>query len=178
MASSRYAAGSRRRVCRETSKRRGHKHLPPRLIVVPAGCTVRENKNREECIRDAAGLDISRRDVLRHRSGGARRMKIYEGSRTIDGLVVTVDGGRLPEHYEVRQFTKYGFEWTYDGDSPQQLALAILFDYLGDPGRAIALSEPYMKAVIANLDNDWKLTGDDVATFLSRQHDGVLQNTH
>jgi hypothetical protein len=96
-------------------------------------------------------------------------MKIYEGKRTIDGLVVTVDGNRLPEHYEVKRFTKYGFEWTYDGDSPRQLALAILFDHFGDRERAIALSEPYMKDVIANLDNDWKLTGDEVDAYL-RQH--------
>jgi hypothetical protein len=96
-------------------------------------------------------------------------MKIYEGKRTIDGLVVTVDGNRLPEHYEVKRFTKYGFEWTYDGDSPRQLALAILFDHFGDRERAIALSGPYMKDVIANLDNDWKLTGDEVDAYL-RQH--------
>jgi len=51
-------------------------------------------------------------------------MKTYEGQRTIDGLVVTVDGKRLDEHYEVERFTKFGFEWTYEGDSPQQLALA------------------------------------------------------
>jgi hypothetical protein len=105
-------------------------------------------------------------------------MKLYEGRRTIDGLVVTVDGKRLPERYEVKQFTTYGFEWTYDGDSPRQLALAILFDYLGDGGRATALSKPFMQDVIANLDNDWQLTGDDVAAFLSRQPNGVLQNTN
>ncbi len=105
-------------------------------------------------------------------------MKVYAGSRTIDGLIVTVDGERLPEHYEVKQFTKYGFEWTYDGESPRQLALAILFDYLGDAGRAVALSNPFMKDVVANLDNDWRLTGDDVAAFLRRQDNGVLQNTH
>jgi Family of unknown function (DUF6166) len=57
-------------------------------------------------------------------------MKVYEGRRTIDGIVVTVDGNRLPEHYEIRQFTNRGFEWTYEGTSPRQLALAILFDYL------------------------------------------------
>ncbi len=95
-------------------------------------------------------------------------MKIYEGRRTIDGLVVTVDGKPLPEHYEVKQFTRYGFEWTYDGDSPQQLALAILFDYLGDGSRAVALSKPYMQEVIANLDNDWRLTGDDIDAYLSK----------
>lgn len=95
-------------------------------------------------------------------------MKTFEGRRTIDGLVVTVDGKRLPEHYEVKQFTKYGFEWTYEGESPQQLALAILYEHLDDRARAIALSEPFMKTVVANLDNDWTLTGADIDGFLSR----------
>ena len=95
-------------------------------------------------------------------------MKTYEGKRTIDGLVVTVDGQRLDEHYAVKRYAKYGFEWTYEGESPQQLALAILFDRLGDAARAIALSEAFMKAVIANLDNDWVLTSDEVDAFLSK----------
>jgi hypothetical protein len=89
-------------------------------------------------------------------------MKKYEGKRTIDGLVVTVDARPLAEHYDLKRYTKYGFEWTYEGESPQQLALAILADYLGDGERAIKLSAPFMKRVIANLDNDWVLTGDEV----------------
>jgi hypothetical protein len=89
-------------------------------------------------------------------------MKTYQGKRTIDGLVVTVDGQPLPEHYEVKRFTKFGFEWTYEGDSPQQLALAILVDYLGDNDRAVRLSEPFMREVVADLDNDWQLSGDEV----------------
>jgi hypothetical protein len=89
-------------------------------------------------------------------------MKMYQGKRTIDGLVVTVDGQPLSEHYEVRRFTKFGFEWTYEGDSPHQLALAILVDYLGDNARAIRLSEPFMKRIVANLDNDWQLTGAEI----------------
>jgi hypothetical protein len=93
-------------------------------------------------------------------------MSTYEGKRTIDGLVVTVDGKRLDEHYDVKRFTKYGFEWTYEGDSPQQLALAILVDHLGDKDRAIKLSGPFMKKIVANLDNDWTLSSDDVDVFL------------
>jgi hypothetical protein len=89
-------------------------------------------------------------------------MKTYEGKRSIDGLVVTVDGRPLAEHYEVARFTSWGFEWTYEGASPQQLALAILYDHLGDAPRAIRLAEPFMKQVVADLDNDWRLTGADI----------------
>src|SRR5579872_4011957 len=95
-------------------------------------------------------------------------MKTYAGKRTMDGLVVTVDGQRLSEHYEVRQFTNRGFEWSYEGTSPQQLALAILFDHLGANDRAIALAEPFMRDVVANFDNDWTLTGDEVAAYVRR----------
>jgi hypothetical protein len=59
----------------------------------------------------------------------------FEGKRTIDGLVVTVDGDRLDEHYDVQQFTTWGFEWTYEGDSPKQLALALLLEHLRDKAR-------------------------------------------
>ena len=93
-------------------------------------------------------------------------MSTYEGKRTIDGLVVTVDGGRLDERYDVKRFTKFGFEWTYEGASPQQLACAILVHHLDDPERAVTLSEPFMKGVIANLDNDWRLDSSDIDTFL------------
>jgi Family of unknown function (DUF6166) len=95
-------------------------------------------------------------------------MKAYEGKRTIDGLVVTVDGKRLDEHYEIKRFTKYGFEWTYEGESPQQLSLAILFDYLGDRERAIRLSESFMRDVVANLDNDWTISSEEIDTFLRK----------
>jgi Family of unknown function (DUF6166) len=89
-------------------------------------------------------------------------MKTYEGKRTIDGLVVSVDGAPLPERYEVKRFTKYGFEWAYEGESPQQLALAILVDYLGDRDKAVRLSDPFMKKIVANFDNDWRLTGAEI----------------
>lgn len=89
-------------------------------------------------------------------------MKTYEGQRAFDGLIVTVDGKTLPEHYAVKQFTTWGFEWTYEGESPQQLALAILYDHLGDKTRAIGLSERFMKQVVADLDNDWLLTSIDI----------------
>ena len=89
-------------------------------------------------------------------------MKTYAGKRSIDGIVVTVDGRPLSEHYEVERFTKWGFEWTYEGASPQQLALAILYDHTRDRERAVRLCEPFMKKVVANLDNDWTLSSGDI----------------
>lgn len=89
-------------------------------------------------------------------------VRTFEGKRTIDGLLVTVDGKRLDEHYDVKRFTTWGFEWTYEGDSPQQLALALLVEHLGDRQRAIRLSKPFMRNVVANLDNDWVLSDEDI----------------
>ena len=53
-------------------------------------------------------------------------------------------------------------------ESPQQLALAILFDYLDDRERAIRLSESFMRDVVANLDNDWAISGEEIDAFLRR----------
>jgi hypothetical protein len=89
-------------------------------------------------------------------------MSTFEGKRTIDGLVVTKNGERLDEHYDIQRFTTWGFEWTYEGDSPQQLALAILVEQLGDNERAKHLCEAFMRRVIANLDNDWVLTSGEI----------------
>ena len=94
-------------------------------------------------------------------------MKSYSGSRTIDGIKVDVDGRRLDERYDIQRFTNSGFEWTYEGGGPRQLALALLADHLGDGGEALELSESFMKAKITNLDNDWTLTAEDIDSILS-----------
>jgi len=94
-------------------------------------------------------------------------MKTYSGSRTIDGIQVYVDGQRLDERYDIQRFTNGGFEWTYQGDEPRQLALALLSDHLGDDAKALKLSEGFMKAKIADLDNDWTLTTEDIDKILN-----------
>lgn len=98
-------------------------------------------------------------------------MKTYVGERTIDGIKVTVDGKRLDECCDIQQFTELGFEWTYIGNSPRQLALALLADHLGDPTEALRLTEHFMKTVVAELDNEWKLTSSSIDDALSNQPD-------
>jgi Family of unknown function (DUF6166) len=93
-------------------------------------------------------------------------MKIYEGGHSLDGAVVTVDGVPLNPRFDLRRFSSTGFEWTYEGDGPRQLALALLADHLDDAGRALALTERFMRDVVAVLDNAWRLTSEEIDAAL------------
>ena len=75
--------------------------------------------------------------------------------------MVTVDGNPLDTRYDLERFTDLGFEWSYEGDSPRQLALALLADCLGDDD-ARTFSSKFMTLVIAELDNDWQLSEADI----------------
>ena len=90
----------------------------------------------------------------------------------MDGLIVTIDGSPLDERCDVAQFTKNGFEWTYEGDSPRQLALAILAHHLNDEKEALAQTDAFMKSVVANLDNDWTLESKDIDVALKEIGNG------
>ena len=89
-------------------------------------------------------------------------MKIYEGGRGLDGAIVTVDGMPLNPRFDLRRYSPMGFEWTYEGDGPRQLALALLADHFGDDQKALALTERFMRDVVAVLDNAWRLTGNEI----------------
>ncbi len=88
-------------------------------------------------------------------------MKHYQGRRTIDGIMVTVDGEPLDTRYDLEQFTDLGFEWSYEGDSPRQLALALIAGCLGC-NEARKLSAKFMAQVITELDNDWQLSEEEI----------------
>ena len=96
-------------------------------------------------------------------------MKTYEGARSLDGAVVTVDGRKLPPRHDLRLLSKAGFEWTYEGAGPAQLALALLADHLGDDAAALRQYERFMREVVAHLDNAWRLTSADIDAAL-RSH--------
>ncbi|MEI9924218.1 MAG: DUF6166 domain-containing protein [Bradyrhizobium sp.] len=89
-------------------------------------------------------------------------MKKYIGDRTIDGIAVTVDGQPLSPHYDQLKLTEHGFEWSYEGPEPAQLAFALLYDHLADAAVAKQLHEALMERVVANFDNEWELTSDDL----------------
>jgi hypothetical protein len=93
-------------------------------------------------------------------------VKVYEGGRSLDGAVVTVDGAPLNPRFDLRRFSAMGFEWTYEGDGPRQLALALLADHLGDDAKALALTETFMREVVSVLDNAWRMTGEEIDAAL------------
>lgn len=98
-------------------------------------------------------------------------MKTYRGGRSLDGAIVTVAEGeqtrRLDPRYDLARLSPTGFEWTYEGAGPAQLALALLADHLGDPEAALRLYQPFMRAVVAELDNSWELSSADIDAALA-----------
>ncbi len=94
-------------------------------------------------------------------------MATFTGARTIDGLEVLVDGAPLDARTDLKQFTNRGFEWTYEGVEPTQLALAILARHLDDDRAALDKCDGFMRLTVANLDNDWTLTGQDIDDALA-----------
>ena len=93
--------------------------------------------------------------------------KIYTGDRTIDGVRVAVDGRPLDPRYDLQHFTDSGFEWSYEGAEPRQLAFALLVDHLGDPARAETLRERFMRDVVSNFDNEWEMNSADIDRVLA-----------
>jgi hypothetical protein len=94
-------------------------------------------------------------------------MKHYSGDRTIDGVKVTVDGAALDPRVDIMEFSKNGFEWSYEGPEPRQLALALLADHLGDNAAAKAAVEPFMRAIVANFGNEWEMSSVDIELALA-----------
>ncbi len=94
-------------------------------------------------------------------------MKHYAGDRTIDGVKVTVDGAPLDPRVDIMEFSKNGFEWSYEGPEPRQLALALLADHLGDHAAAKAAVEPFMRAIVANFGNEWEMSSADIELALA-----------
>ena len=93
-------------------------------------------------------------------------MKTYVGGRSLAGAEVTVDGQPLDPRFDLKRLSPTGFEWTYEGNGPAQLALALLADHLGDDTQALALYEYFMRVVVADLDNSWELTSAEIDAAL------------
>ncbi|WP_119166552.1 DUF6166 domain-containing protein [Algihabitans albus] len=94
-------------------------------------------------------------------------MKTYRGDRTIDGIEVTVDGQPLDPRIDLLALSQNGFEWSYEGAEPAQLALALLAAHTGNDVRAKVEHLAFMRDVVANFGNEWEMTSADIDEALA-----------
>ena len=94
-------------------------------------------------------------------------MKTYEGKREGSAILVTVDGEPLNPRFDLKRHSPSGFEWSYGGSGPAQLALAILADHLENDGLAEEFHQRFKWAIVANLPHSgWILTSDEIDKVL------------
>jgi len=75
---------------------------------------------------------------------------------------VVVDGRPLKCRYDLLSASPDGFEWSYSGSGPAQLAISILADAFGDQ-IAKELYEEFKREVIATLpEHGWRLTRQEL----------------
>ena len=93
-------------------------------------------------------------------------MVSYEGKRTSTGTVVTrqsAEQTELPLRLDLAYHSPTGFEWSYGGSGPAQLALALLADALEDEAAAQALHQCFKWEVVAKLPQEgWRLTQESI----------------
>ena len=74
-----------------------------------------------------------------------------------------VDGKPLDERTDIQLFSTSGFEWTYAGDAPRQLALALLANHLelAEPGDDIVsiIADPTIREIDLEMAKDLFMSG-------------------
>jgi hypothetical protein len=72
-------------------------------------------------------------------------------------------GYELPPRYDLRNHSPTGYEWSYSGSGPAQLALALLADALGDDERAQQWYQAFKFRVVGRLPKDrWEMSQEDI----------------
>jgi len=95
-------------------------------------------------------------------------MKHYRGDRTQAGAEVWVNDKALSSRVDLKTISRDGlFEWSYVGDAPAQLALAILANHLENDAQALKLYPAFMENVVAYFDNEWEMSDADIDTALA-----------
>jgi Family of unknown function (DUF6166) len=100
-------------------------------------------------------------------------VKIYQGIRSKQGCEVTVREGDGPPRpldprFDIRSHSPTGFEWSYAGSGPAQLALALLADVLGDDEKAQDSYQDFKFKVVGRLPHErWTLTEEEIRQRLA-----------
>ena len=98
-------------------------------------------------------------------------MKTYRGRRLgsaedLSGVEVTVDN--RPLRHQVRH-SPTGFEWGYLGSGPADLALNILWNFLGkEPSRILYMD--FKTRFVARWKDKWEITGQQIKDWIIKSY--------
>jgi len=157
---------------------------------VSMGCTCTDQEN-PGCGHTKAlegYLSHKRQAAQVRRAGGifyaGRRVEtgpgLSEGSVLTEPKVFVCEGGhRYPldpkPSQRLRNHSPQGFEWSYGGSGPAQLALAILVDFTGDEQLSLTHYQEFKWAIVACLPTGcelWEISAHQIEEFLSARVPG------
>lgn len=101
-------------------------------------------------------------------------MKVYSGKRLgprekLPEAEVTVDGKPLKHRVH---HSPTGFEWGYGGSGPADLALSILWDWMGrEPEQWMYMK--FKECFVARWKDEWKITEREIDGWIGRLARGV-----
>lgn len=100
-------------------------------------------------------------------------MKTYQGRRVPGKCIVTVHptGHMIKARLDLVNHSPTGFEWSYEGSGPTQLALAVLADYFGDKDAlAVDLHQAFKRDVVSKFPKEgWTLTAAEIENWLGKR---------
>ena len=95
-------------------------------------------------------------------------MKVYKGRRlepkkgTVSNVAVTVNGEPLKHHV---YHSPTGFNWSYGGSGPADLARSILWDHLGkEPSPA--WYQEFKRAFVATWGDEWQISSLEIQDWI------------
>lgn len=99
--------------------------------------------------------------------------KIYRAMRDGDRRSVLVYIGlnwrELDPRLDLVRHSPDGFNWSYGGSGPSQLALAICADALGDDAQAMRVYQQFKNAFVALQQGDeWEISAAEVRAMVQR----------
>jgi len=98
-------------------------------------------------------------------------MSIYSGKRVNDGVghqPVLRDGtGLSPKpSQEIYNHSPDGFNYSYGGSGPAQLALALLLDVTGDRDLSCRYHQTFKWHFVAGWGEEWSITSEEISAWL------------
>jgi hypothetical protein len=99
---------------------------------------------------------------------------LFEGigpDNVLSGVIVTKDGQELSPKASQKliNHSPDGFNWSYGGSGPAQLALALLLDVTGDPEVAKQHYQNFKWRFVAGWGDSWQITGDEIKQWLQKE---------